>query len=200
MKPTSPTGRLTPQLLAPSFFNRPADQVARDLLGKALVRRIGRTRQTLTVTETEAYLGPHDLACHAARGRTARTEIMFGGPGTLYVYFVYGLHWMLNIITGPVGYPAAVLIRSAGELTGPGKLTKALAITQDLNGKRADCATGLWLEDRGGSSGRIMATPRIGVAYAGPRWARRKLRFVLLRRSEGDARLPQAEMVRKRTG
>jgi DNA-3-methyladenine glycosylase len=200
MKPTSPTARLTPQLLAPSFFDRPADQVARDLLGKALVRRIGRTRQALTVTETEAYLGPHDLACHAARGRTARTEIMFGGPGTLYVYFVYGIHWMLNIVTGPVGYPAAVLIRSAGELTGPGKLTKALSITQDLNGKRADCATGLWLEDRGGSSGRIMATPRIGVAYAGPIWARRKLRFVLLRRSEGDARLPQAEMVRKRTG
>jgi DNA-3-methyladenine glycosylase len=200
MKPTSPTARLTPQLLAPSFFDRPADQVARDLLGKALVRRIGRTRQALTVTETEAYLGPHDLACHAARGRTARTEIMFGGPGTLYVYFVYGIHWMLNIVTGPVGYPAAVLIRSAGELTGPGKLTKALSITQDLNGKRADCATGLWLEDRGGSSGRIMATPRIGVAYAGPIWARRKLRFVLLRRSERDTRLPQAEMVRKRTG
>ena len=187
MKPTSPTLPFAHDFLAPSFFNRPADQVARDLVGKALVRRNGRTRQELTVTETEAYLGPHDLACHAARGRTARTETMFGPPGTLYIYFVYGLHWMLNIVTGPVGYPAAVLIRSAGELTGPGKLTKALSITQDLNGKLAACATGLWFEDRAASAGRIVATPRIGVAYAGPIWARRKLRFAVLRGSERAA-------------
>ena len=79
------------------FFNRPANEVAPSLLGKALVRRNGRVRQTLIITETEAYLGSHDLASHSARGRTPRTEVMFGPPGTLYIYLVYGLHLMLNV-------------------------------------------------------------------------------------------------------
>ena len=74
------------------------------------------------ITETEAYIGPHDLASHAARGRTKRTEVMFGEPGTLYLYFVYGMHWMLNVVTGPVGYPAAVLIRAVQDINGPARL------------------------------------------------------------------------------
>jgi|SRR5436190_3725522 len=86
------------EILKRAFFDRPAEIVARALLGKALVRRIGGKRATLTISETEAYLGPHDLACHAARGRTPRTEVMYGPPGTLYVYFIYGLHWMLNVV------------------------------------------------------------------------------------------------------
>jgi DNA-3-methyladenine glycosylase len=177
MKPQRPPDvERQPALLEPAFFDRPADEVARDLLGKALVRRTGRKQQAFVITETEAYLGPHDLACHSARGRTARTEVMFGGPGTLYVYLVYGLHWMLNVVTGSPG--SAVLVRSAGGVNGPGRLGDALAITGAHNGKAAQPATGLWFEDRP-AAGQVMARPRIGVDYAGRFWSRRKLRFVL---------------------
>ena len=179
MKRRPPAQNSRPRLEA-GFFDRPADVVARDLLGKALVRRIDGRERAHIVSETEAYLGQHDLACHAARGRTRRTEVMFGPPGTLYIYLVYGLHWMLNVDSGPVGFPAAVLIRSAGEFTGPGRLARALTVTGLLNGQTAQAQTGLWFEDRGGPNGRIITTPRIGVAYAGPLWSGRRLRFVLI--------------------
>lgn len=117
------------------------------------------------------------LACHAARGRTQRTEVMYAPAGTLYIYFVYGLHWILNVVTGPESFPAAVLIRAAGEISGPARLTRALAIDGKLNGRMAGRALGLWFES-GKSPGKITATPRIGVAYAGPRWSSRKLRFL----------------------
>jgi DNA-3-methyladenine glycosylase len=177
MKPGRPaTASCLRAALEPAFFDRPADQVARDLLGKALLRRIGPKQHALMITETEAYLGPHDLACHSARGRTARTEVMFGAPGTLYIYLVYGLHWMLNVVTAPPG--SAVLLRSAGGVLGPGRLGTALAISGALNAKAAQPSTGLWFEDRP-ATGRVLATPRIGVDYAGQFWSRRKLRFVL---------------------
>ena len=153
--------------------------MARDLLGKAVVRRVGDSVQALVITETEAYLGPQDRACHAARGRTPRTETLFRPAGTLYVYLVYGLHLMLNVVTGPEGFPAAVLIRSAGRAHGPGRLGRALGLTAGLNGKPASPAAGLWFEDREARPRRIRATPRVGVAYAGPIWSRRRLRFIL---------------------
>jgi DNA-3-methyladenine glycosylase len=164
------------------FFNRPADKVARDLLGKALVRRRGQTVTLHTVTETEAYIGPQDLASHAAGGRrTKRTEIMFGPPGTLYVYFVYGTHWMLNVVTGEIGLPAAVLIRGVQGWDGPARLTRALGITGALNGALACKTSGLWFADCGDTPARgaILRTARIGVDYAGPVWAAKKDRFVL---------------------
>ena len=126
------------------FFNRDAEDVARDLIGCYLIRRRGDTLLRNTITETEAYVGPHDLACHASRGQTGRTKTMFGSPGTLYVYLVYGLHWMLNVVTGPIGYPAAVLIRSVETAIGPGRLSKALGITGTLNGLATNKQTGLW--------------------------------------------------------
>ena len=176
MKPKLPTtASCVRAVLESAFFDRPADQVARDLLGKALLTRIGGNHRTFLITETEAYLGRNDLACHSARGRTARTEVMFGSPGTLYIYLVYGLHWMLNVVTGPPG--SAVLVRSAGGVNGPGRLGAALTITGALNGKSAQPLTGLWFEDRL-AAGRVIATPRIGVDYAGQFWSRRKLRFV----------------------
>jgi DNA-3-methyladenine glycosylase len=138
-----------------------------------MVRRIGRERLTFIITETKAYLGPHDLASHSARGRTPRTEVMFDGPGTLYIYLVYGLHLMLNVVTGRPGHAAAVLIRGAGHANGPGRLGRALGLKPALNGKLASPETGLWLEERP-TQGRIVATPRMGVDYAGPRWSRRK--------------------------
>jgi DNA-3-methyladenine glycosylase len=177
MKPRHPPIASCPcAVLEPAFFDRPADQVARELLGKALLR-VGRNHQTFIITEAEAYLGPHDLACHSARGRTARTEVMFGPPGTLYIYLIYGLHWMLNVVTAPAG--SAVLVRSAGGVNGPGRLGAALGVTGALNGKAAHPSTGLWFGDRP-ATGRVVATPRIGVDYAGQIWSRRKLRFVLV--------------------
>ena len=172
----------TETVLEPAFFDRPADKVARDLAGRTLVRQLNSERVALTITETEAYLGPHDLACHAAKGRTLRTEVMYGPPGTLYVYFIYGLHWMLNVVTGPEDYPAAVLIRGAGHLSGPARLTRALPIDGALNGKAASPETGLWFEAGEGRQ-PVTATPRIGVDYAGPRWSARNLRFVLRSRA-----------------
>ena len=171
-KPASST------ILKPAFFDRAADAVARDLCGRTLVRLRDGARIALTIAETEAYLGPHDLACHAARGRTPRTEIMYGPAATFYVYFVYGMHWMLNVVTGPEGYPAAVLIRGAGEFGGPARLTRGLEITGALNAKQAAPESGLWFEAGEGAQ-PVAATPRIGVDYAGPRWSARKLRFVL---------------------
>jgi DNA-3-methyladenine glycosylase len=111
-------------VLEPAFFDRPADHVARDLLGKALLRRNGRIQRTFVITETEAYLGPHDRACHSARGRTARTEVMFCSPGTLYIYLVYGLHWMLNVVTGRPG-SAVPLARRCGRAIRIGQATAA---------------------------------------------------------------------------
>jgi DNA-3-methyladenine glycosylase len=165
-------------VLLPSFFDRPAQSLARELIGATLVRRFGLSEGRFAITETEAYLGPHDLACHSARGRTPRTEVMFGQPGNFYIYRVYGLHLMLNIVAGPRGAGAAVLIRSAGAICGPGRLGKALALSMDLNGMMAAPASGLWLEKGLSGSLKMTATPRIGIEYAGARWARRKLRFV----------------------
>lgn len=167
-------------VLGPDFFNRGAETVARDLIGKVLVRGCGNKPISYVITETEAYLGTHDLASHSARGRTARTEVMFGPPGTLYVYLIYGLHWMLNVVTGAPGHAAAVLIRSAGPFNGPGRLRRGLQISRALNGVQAQPSARLWFEDSSiRKPFRIQAGPRIGVEYAGPVWSRRKLRFVV---------------------
>ncbi len=167
-------------ILEQDFFVRPAITVARELLGKSLVRRIGSREHAAVIHEVEAYVGPHDLACHARVGRTLRTAVMYGPAGHWYVYLCYGMHWMLNIVTGEEGYPAAVLFRSAGEFTGPGRLTKGLRITSRLNTLAATAQTGFWIEDRGlqVSRSQIERTPRIGVDYAGP-WKDKLYRFVL---------------------
>lgn len=167
--------------LPPSFFARKTAVVAKDLLGRKLVRRHQGKHLSHVITETEAYLGPHDLACHAAKGRTIRTEPLYGPPGTLYIYLIYGIHWMLNVVTEETDHPSGVLIRGVEEIAGPGRLTKALDISQSLNARPASQQTGLWFEDssRPMASPKILATPRIGVDYAGPVWAKKKLRFVL---------------------
>ncbi|QQR55075.1 DNA-3-methyladenine glycosylase [Candidatus Peregrinibacteria bacterium] len=162
------------------WFNRPTVDVARDLLGKYLVRRFpDGTEHAYRITETEAYDGPEDLACHASKGRTPRTEVMFGEAGHFYVYFVYGIHWLLNIVTGPTDFPSAVLIRGLEGLSGPARLTKALQIDKSFYGKPATPKSDLWFEDRGEKVDQILATPRIGVDYAGKEWARKEWRFVI---------------------
>ncbi len=170
-----------------SFFARPALVVARELLGKYLVRLVDGETIAAAITETEAYTGPHDKACHAHRGRTPRNTIMFGPAGFWYVYFIYGVHWMLNVVTDDEEHPAAVLFRGAGSWNGPGRLTKAMQIDRGLNGQPAGQETGLWIEDRGVVIPRrkIARRPRIGVAYAGE-WANKPYRFLLTGgRSEG---------------
>lgn len=168
------------RILDEGFFDRDALLVARDLLGTFLVREIDGAAASLMITETEAYTGPDDLACHASRGRTKRTDVMFGPPGRFYVYFVYGMHWMLNIVTREEGYPAAVLLRGVEGVSGPARLTRHFSVTGAQNGKPARRASGLWVEDRGIAipRSRIETTPRIGVDYA-KEWAEKPYRFVL---------------------
>jgi DNA-3-methyladenine glycosylase len=169
------------RIIRTDFFDRPTALVARDLLGKSLVRRQGRSRLCSVVTETEAYEGTHDLACHSSRGRTARNAVMFGPPGRFYVYRIYGLHWMLNVVTGGIGDGAAVLIRGIACASGPARLTAKLNIDGTFNGLEASMRTGLWFEDLGLEvrTRDILRTPRIGVEYAGPIWATKKLRYLL---------------------
>src|SRR5436190_1131738 len=122
--------------LGRKFYSRDAETVARDLIGTILVRRIRQRIRRARIVETEAYVGEHDLACHASKGCTPRTQVMFGPAGYAYVYFIYGMYDMLNIVTGPAGDAQAVLIRAAepldgwdADLSGPGKLTRAFGIT-----------------------------------------------------------------------
>lgn len=160
------------------FFERSALVVARELLGKYLVRRLNRKIVVFKITETEAYHGPKDKASHASRGRTPRTSVMFGPPGHAYVYLIYGMYHCLNIVTGPEDFPSAVLIRGIEGFNGPGKLCREFKIDKSLNTKDITKSHELWLEDRGEAVGKIKRTPRIGVDYAGE-YKDKKWRFVL---------------------
>jgi DNA-3-methyladenine glycosylase len=165
------------------FFQRPAIELARELIGKVLVRRRRGKEYRARIVETEAYVGAHDLACHAAKGRTRRTEVMFGPGGHAYVYFIYGMYDMFNIVASVTGDAQAVLVR-AGEavdgrkvdLSGPGKLTRGMFISRKLNGASL---TGeqIYLLDAGGSEPRILVGPRVGVDYA-EQWKDEPLRFM----------------------
>lgn len=179
------------KVLNKTFFKKPTLKVAEDLLGQFLVKKDRGKEKAYMITETEAYDGCEDKASHAHRGKTARNEIMFGEAGYWYVYLVYGMYDMLNIVTEKKDYPAAVLIRglrlssrSPREFDGPGKLTKALKIDRRFNKKKADKRTGLWIEDRGttrlSESRVVKKTPRIGVEYAG-KHAKKPYRFVLVK-------------------
>jgi DNA-3-methyladenine glycosylase len=164
-----------------AFYARDAKTVARELVGKIIVHRVGGRVLRARIVETEAYVGAHDLACHASKGRTARTEVMFGLAGHAYVYLVYGLHDMFNIVTGAMGDAQAVLIRAAepldgaaDDLSGPGKFARAMKITRADN--NADlCGEKLFLLDSPHKP-RLIVTPRIGVDYAGA-WKDKPLRF-----------------------
>ena len=143
------------------FYHRPCLEVARDLVGKVLVHNGLRLR----ISETEAYCGESDTACHAAKGRTKRTEVMYMEAGTVYIYLCYGMHWMLNIVTGEPDQPEAVLIRACVEANGPGKLTKKLGITGTLNRTSVVDSEELWIEDDGFSC-EVVTDKRVGIGYA----------------------------------
>lgn len=147
-----------------SFFHRPCLDVARDLVGKTLVHETKAGVFRLRISETEAYWGVEDTACHVSKGRTPRTEVFFADAGTLYVYLCYGMHWMLNIVTGDTEDPQAVLIRACVEAPGPGKLTKKLGITGSLN-KGSILDGPLWIEDDGFRCA-VLTDKRVGIGYA----------------------------------
>ena len=167
------------KILKLEFFDRNSVLVARDLLGKYLVRKTGNKVEKYKIIETEAYEGPEDKASHAHRGLTVRNIPMFGEPGMIYVYFTYGIHWMLNISCGRKGYPAAVLIRGLEDCVGPGRLTKKLKVDKKLNGKILGKKSGLWIEKHDSSKLKIIKTPRIGVDNSGPVWSKKMCRFVI---------------------
>ena len=181
-------------ILERDFFSRPTLTVARDLLGQRLVRVCNGERLSGIIVETEAYVGPTDTACHASKGRTPRTEVMFGPPGYAYVYLIYGMYNMLNLVTEQPNFPAAVLIRAiepvegvemmqshrqqngrsatmlANLTSGPGKLCQALQIDKTLNSCDVTTGEDLWLEAADPASIDMIATgPRIGIDYADPR-------------------------------
>ena len=192
----------TLSVLDRAFYNRPALAVARDLLGCRLVRRVNGQRMAGLITETEAYQGEEDLGCHASAGKTPRTEVMYGAPGHAYVYFTYGMHWLLNVVTDQEEIPAAVLIRAIqpveGEslmaihrryhalksdwTNGPAKLTQALKIDGAFN--RVDLCSpesDLWLENGDPApEDLIERTPRVGLNAVPEPWRSIPWRFVMV--------------------
>ena len=184
-------------VLGRHFYERTALRVAPALLGKVLVHHTAEGTRAGRIVETEAYIGPQDLACHAAKGRTARTEVMFGPAGHAYVYFVYGMHWCLNVVTGPEGVAAAVLVRGLEPLLGipgdvrtdgPARLTRALGIGRAENGADLTSSSLVILDGPPPLKRAVRRGPRVGVDYAGV-WASRRFRF-WVEGSEGVSRRP----------
>jgi DNA-3-methyladenine glycosylase len=185
--------RSTSKKLPRSFFQQPATELARALIGKILVRHIHGKALQARIVETEAYLGPHDLASHTSKGRTRRTEVMFGPAGRAYVYLIYGMYEMFNVVAGSPGEAQAVLIRAAkplngwkADLSGPGRLTRAFQITRaeyglDLTGDQ------LYFLDDPAYQARVISTKRIGIDYA-REWKDAPLRFLEADLSARDCR------------
>ena len=167
--------------LAREFFTRDVLTVAPELLGKILVCRTGNEIRRFRITETEAYRGVDDLACHASKGRTARTEAMFHEGGTVYVYLIYGMYWMLNIVTGCENEPQAVLIRGFEGLYGPGRLTRKLQIDKSFYDEDLTVSPRIWVEDDGFQPSYKIGS-RIGVEYAGE-WKDKPWRFYVEKKS-----------------
>jgi DNA-3-methyladenine glycosylase len=168
---------MPPTRLDHSFYLQDVLVVAPDLLGKSLVRSWpdGKVSRHI-ITETEAYRGFEDKACHASKGKTARTEVMFKTGGHLYMYLIYGMHWMLNIVTADADVPQAVLIRSINDFQGPGRLTRGLALDRTFNGMDLIDSHEIWIEDTGATCA-LKSGPRVGIDYAGDFWKNRPWRF-----------------------
>lgn len=180
MKTNEGSGENVNSRLPRSFFvNHDALFLAQALIGKTLVRRFEDGHMMRSrITETEAYLGVEDLANHASKGRTPRTAVMYEAGGQVYVYLIYGIHWLFNIVTGSEESPQAVLIRGLEHCSGPGRVGKRLKIDRSFYGESLDTSDRIWIEDSS-ISGEIKATTRVGVDFAGPLWKNKPWRFVL---------------------
>ena len=168
-----------------TFYNRDPVLVAQELLGKCIVHHVGKKELIGKIVETEAYLGPHDLAAHSAKGRTKRTEVMFGPPGHAYVYLIYGMYECLNVVTEKEGMASAVLIRAVEPIkkivektSGPGLLCRAMGITRSLNGHDLLSKDFFIAAPEKPEKITIVKRPRVGVGYA-KHWAKRLLRFYI---------------------
>ena len=164
--------------LTSAFFDRDVLEAAPDLVGKLLCRKMpDGERHTLRITETEAYRGTEDGACHASKGRTPRAEVLFMEAGHIYVYLVYGMHILLNIVTEQEEIPQAILVRACeSPYDGPGKLTKHLCIDMSFNKQKIDACEELWIEDDGYRP-TIDTKKRVGIDYAPPLWRDKPWRF-----------------------
>ena len=168
----------------PVFYTLPAPDMAKALLGKLLCRRLENGRiLRLRITETEAYYGEEDSACHAHHGRTRRTETLYQEGGVAYVYLCYGIHELFNIVSGKKDFPEACLIRGVEGFSGPGRLTKALSIDRSLNGADLRSSPVIWLEDDGFTP-VYQAGSRIGIGYASEEDQNRPWRFLALYQGE----------------
>ncbi len=167
------------------FFNRDALDIAPLLLGQTLVRRYDDGSEVrFTISEIEVYRGEEDLGCHASKGRTPRTEVMYHAGGKVYVYLIYGMYWLLNIVTGQEGHPQAILIRGCNELSGPGRLGKALQLDKSFYGEDMVISQRLWIELNPSLPPQPFETsPRIGIDYAGQHWGNIHWRFSLIKGS-----------------
>jgi len=164
-----------------SFFQRDVLEVAPELLGKIIVRLFdNQSIQKFRITEVEAYRGTEDLACHASKGKTQRAEVMFREGGLAYVYLIYGMYWMLNIVTGKENDASAVLIRGIEGISGPGRVGKALRIDKSFNGENLVISDRIWIEDAEKVL-KFTTSPRIGIQYAGEPWISKPWRFVLIK-------------------
>lgn len=159
-------------------FAAPATRLARELIGKVLCRAWEGQVLRCRITETECYFGTEDTACHAHKGKTPRTETLFEAGGIAYVYLCYGMHHLLNLVTGEAGHPEAVLIRGVEGISGPGRVTKALHITKAENRLPLTPAAGLWVEDDGTPPPDVQALPRVGIDYAAKEDRERPWRYL----------------------
>jgi len=161
-----------------TFFQRQVLEVAPELIGKILVRKFDdSTVHRFVITEVEAYNGTEDLACHASKGRTARTEVMFREGGLVYVYLIYGMYWMLNIVTGNEGDASAILVRGLEGISGPGRVGKAIQLDKSFYGENLLTSERIWIENSE-IKPEYIATPRIGIDYAGEPWISNPWRFI----------------------
>ncbi len=169
------------KILNEEFFHRDALEVAPDLVGKIIARRLDdgiiiRER----ISETEIYRGEEDKGCHASKGRTKRTELLYGESGVIYVYLCYGVHWLMNVITGEKDQPQGVLFRCGEIRSGPGKLTKYLQIDGSFNGESFCGNSRIWIEDDGFRP-KLKTAPRVGIDYAGEYWKNKEWRYIAVK-------------------
>ena len=161
------------------FYQQDAVRAAEKLLGKVLVRTWeDGTKSGYVITETEAYLGEEDLACHASKGRTKRTEIMYSEGGHVYVYLIYGMYWMLNVVTGMENNPQAVLIRGIDNIIGSGKVGRELKMDKSFYGENLLHSNRIWIENAPDKT-NIIKAERVGIDYAGEVWKNKPWRFIL---------------------
>lgn len=159
-------------------LSQPADLLAPELIGRLLCRRTGSGILRYRITETECYFGEEDTACHASRGKTERTKLLYGKGGTAYVYLCYGIHSLFNVVSGREGHPEAVLIRGVEGYNGPGKLTRAMEIDRSLNEEDLTTSKRLWLEDDGYRP-RYITAKRVGIDYATEEYREILWRFII---------------------